>query len=281
MTPDRLVHGVVAIFFLTGLLSARQPKGSALCFIAVVFGAALGSWVPDWDLIGGIGNHRSPITHSVLPAVLPLIYGRQYRLWRWFVIGIATGIASHLIWDSVDYGNVVGIPGRTNDILFLLGNSALTVGIALWLSRASAEIEYIKRSSAIAAQRAKEKAHAVAERQRKRADTKRKLLTFRNVFVYLCTRGFLTLMLPFIVIWKVVTDLPNALRKAQEESVADDRPVVGDSHPTEIACEPERPKGIYGVIAVLLTVLLWLFVFPLMVIRTMISSRKNTAKRVN
>ncbi len=50
-------------------------------------------------------------------------------------IGFALGLASHLLWDTAFYGNVQMIPGGNYDRLFLLCNSLLLLGCAVWFDR--------------------------------------------------------------------------------------------------------------------------------------------------
>lgn len=137
MTPDRIVHGIVALVCVAVFLSLRPPPRPVIGGTLFVVMALLGSWVPDWDLVLGIGFHRSPFTHSALPAFLFAIALNSPR-WRYATTGLAIGIASHLLWDTVDYGNVVGIPGADADRLFLLGNAVVLVIASLWATRLGA-----------------------------------------------------------------------------------------------------------------------------------------------
>ncbi|MEE9404011.1 MAG: metal-dependent hydrolase [Algisphaera sp.] len=92
---------------------------------------ALGAWLPDWDLyVGGIGFHRSPLFHSVLPV---LVLGFLLRGISRFAlpVGLALGVASHLLWDIVQYGDVRWIRGGNADRLFLLVNAAVLLVYAL------------------------------------------------------------------------------------------------------------------------------------------------------
>ncbi|MDE0008098.1 MAG: hypothetical protein F4Y86_17725 [Gammaproteobacteria bacterium] len=102
--------------------------------------ALIGTWVPDWDLFFGIGFHRSPFFHSALP-VLPLLVRRlrETTTGKMLVVGMSLGVASHLLWDTIAYGNVIMIPGGMLDRLFLLVNSAVCVCIAWRIRRDLAE----------------------------------------------------------------------------------------------------------------------------------------------
>lgn len=55
----------------------KNPKGTAPRLLAFVFGIDIGSGglagnggIPDLDLLAGIGRHRSPVTHTVIAAIL-------------------------------------------------------------------------------------------------------------------------------------------------------------------------------------------------------------------
>ena len=96
----------------------------------------LGAWVPDWDLyVGGIGFHRSPLFHSVGPVVVAAGLLAVCGLGGWIrgpaLRGLAVGVASHLLWDIVQYGDVRWIRGGNADRLFLLGNAAVLVAWAV------------------------------------------------------------------------------------------------------------------------------------------------------
>ena len=137
MTEDRIIHAVVGLLLLALFHIRRRKKGKEL--VVVVPMALLGTWVPDWDLILGIGFHRAPFTHSVLPVLLlwPL---RQTETGKTVIVGMALGVGSHLLWDTIDYGNVTMIPGGLADRLFLLGNMAICLGIACWFRRSLAKL---------------------------------------------------------------------------------------------------------------------------------------------
>lgn len=134
MTPDRIVHAVVALVFVGLYCWVRPPKRPVTEFSLLAGMAIIGSWVPDWDLFLGIGFHRSPLTHSMLPAVILALAVRKLK-WTSVSIGFSLGIASHLVWDTLDYGNVVGIPGGDADRLFLLVNAAVLMVGCLWASQ--------------------------------------------------------------------------------------------------------------------------------------------------
>ena len=142
MTTDRLMHLGVALAVWAAFVAwrgrgARPVEGDApgqreradlLLLPFVVLGAAL----PDWDLwVGGIGFHRSPLFHSALPVVVLSLL--LWRVSRWAVpVGLALGVASHLLWDIVQYGDVRWIRGGNADRFFLLVNALLLLGFAGW-----------------------------------------------------------------------------------------------------------------------------------------------------
>ena len=136
LTEARIVHGVVGLLFVAVLyaLSKRRPAGME--WIVVPLATWLGTWVPDWDLsFGGIGNHRNPIFHSIVPAllVLALFYAQRHRRWATAAItGMAAGVGSHLFWDTPGGGDVRDIE---NDNLYLLVNGALCLVLAFYMLR--------------------------------------------------------------------------------------------------------------------------------------------------
>ncbi len=128
MTEDRIMHGVVGLAFWIGYLYLgkilKLPRRSIIERTGMVLAVLLGTWVSDWDLFLGIGYHRSPLTHSILPF---LIFTPIFRpISRYvFPIGFGLGLASHLFWDIIFYGNVHWISGRMEDRLFLGINMAI------------------------------------------------------------------------------------------------------------------------------------------------------------
>lgn len=135
-TYDRLIHisvglGFVILYFLIRK-ALKSPEKNILNIIGILIASIFGTWVSDLDLlICGIGCHRSPITHSLLPFVLfefIVFPVSPYLLPR----GFALGLSSHLFWDIIDYGNVHWIPGKFWDCMFLGVNACiLTVWIVL------------------------------------------------------------------------------------------------------------------------------------------------------
>ena len=126
MSGERIIHGILGALLIIIYLYVQRTKIPRLQQIAIVAAAMLGTWVPDWDLFIGIGFHRSPLTHSIIPSILVGCLAMKIRQLALF-IGFALGSASHLLWDIVDYGDVRWIPGGNNDRLFLLVNAMILI----------------------------------------------------------------------------------------------------------------------------------------------------------
>ncbi len=131
MTNDRLVHLLIALAFFLFFEKVTKSHVSSLNLIIGMVATAFGSWVPDWDLFLGIGFHRSPLTHSLLPSLIVVWIVVKGKLPRILIVGFMLGLSSHLLWDIIDYGNVQWIDGGNNDRLFLLVNSIFLLVISL------------------------------------------------------------------------------------------------------------------------------------------------------
>jgi len=128
MSTERIIHGLVGVAFWIGYLAYRKPDCSAAMKAGLLVSALVGTLAPDWDLLLGIGFHRSPLTHSALPAVVVAWSTRPVS--RYVIpVGFAIGLASHLFWDIIFFGDVRWIPGGAYDRLFLLLNS---LGLVVW-----------------------------------------------------------------------------------------------------------------------------------------------------
>ena len=128
MSVERLIHALVGVAFWIGYLAYRKPGGGAGMKAGLLISALVGTWVPDWDLLLGIGFHRSPLTHSALPVVVVAWSTRSFS--RYLIpVGFAIGVASHLFWDIIFFGDVRWIPGGSLDRLFLLLN---VLGLIVW-----------------------------------------------------------------------------------------------------------------------------------------------------
>ena len=127
MSADRLIHLVVGIIFFFGFIKMVNFKITKQNLLLGFIAMSIGTWLPDWDLFFGIGSHRSPLTHSILPALLIGLIIFKMKLPTILIIGLSLGLSSHLFWDIIAYGNVQWIKGGNNDRLFLLVNSILLI----------------------------------------------------------------------------------------------------------------------------------------------------------
>jgi len=127
MIIDRFIHLFVAVIFLLGFIKLSNLKLDNRALFLGFLSMAIGSLAPDWDLLLGIGYHRSPLTHSVLPALLFGWFVFKRKMPIILIIGFSIGLASHLFWDIIAYGNVQWIKGGNNDRLFLLINSIVLI----------------------------------------------------------------------------------------------------------------------------------------------------------
>lgn len=131
MTTERAIHlafGLMLVFLLTNW---KKNRFNGEDYAAFYIMGALGTWVPDWDLIFGLGFHRSPITHGVFPWLLVFFLARRFGSVAAAPIGFAIGLASHLIWDTIFYGDVRMISGGNNDRIYLLGSAGVLILISL------------------------------------------------------------------------------------------------------------------------------------------------------
>ena len=121
-----LEHSLVGILLLLGYMAAnggnRANIGQAVgVSLAALVPCYLGTVFPDLDIrLLGIGGHRNPLFHSSISFFVPvLLVRRQARFLHILVAGYGVGLASHLWWDIIDYGNVRWLPGGTLDRLWL------------------------------------------------------------------------------------------------------------------------------------------------------------------
>ena len=94
-------------------------------------------------MVFGIGAHRNPLFHSSIPYFCLAWLWRKLgladvvytiggaRLGSALRVGLTLGLASHLVLDVWQYGNVHWIPGGTLDRLWLSGH-ALLLGLIAW-----------------------------------------------------------------------------------------------------------------------------------------------------
>ncbi len=125
-SADRAEHSLVGILLLLGYMAAgagnRADIGQAVgIFFAALVPCYLGTVFPDLDIrLLGIGGHRNPLFHSSVSFfVLVLLIRRQARFLHILVAGYGVGLASHLWWDIIYYGDVRWLPGGTIDRLWL------------------------------------------------------------------------------------------------------------------------------------------------------------------
>ena len=131
MSNERLIHGIIGVLIWLAYLKWHKTKCNWNHKVLMLLSVLVGTLVPDLDLIFGIGFHRSPITHSILPVIAISYLTRSISE---FVIpvGFGLGVMSHLLWDIIIYGDVRWIPGGHNDRLFLLINSFI---LLVWIMR--------------------------------------------------------------------------------------------------------------------------------------------------
>jgi hypothetical protein len=139
-SADRAEHSLVGIILLMAYVSqfvATQETrlGAVSFFLLALIPCYLGTVFPDLDITFlGIGAHRNPLFHSCLSFfVLLWLVNRQAVILQVLVLGYGVGLASHLLWDMVYYGNVRWLPGGGLDRLWL-GANGLACLLPLMLS---------------------------------------------------------------------------------------------------------------------------------------------------
>ncbi|MCZ6872284.1 MAG: DUF5942 domain-containing protein [bacterium] len=137
-SPYRAEHGLVGIALLMGFVFIHPAKegnsAKAVGFFAfALIPSYLGTVFPDLDIrLCGIGCHRNPLFHSGLSFLILLCLVRHQGVFlQTLAIGYGLGLASHLWWDVVDYGDVRWLPGGTLDRLWLTVNGLLVL-IEAW-----------------------------------------------------------------------------------------------------------------------------------------------------
>jgi hypothetical protein len=128
-SADRAEHSLVGVVLLMAYVSCFVRKqearlGAVAFFLLALIPCYLGTVFPDLDIrLLGIGAHRNPLFHSCLSlVVLLLLVRRQNAILQTLAFGYGVGLASHLLWDMVDYGNVRWLPGGVFDRLWLGAN---------------------------------------------------------------------------------------------------------------------------------------------------------------
>jgi Domain of unknown function (DUF5942) len=125
-SADRAEHNLVGIILLMAYVSRFVDKketrlGAVAFFLLALIPCYLGTVFPDLDItLLGIGAHRNPLFHSSLSFfVLLWLVNRQNAILQTLVLGYGVGLASHLLWDMVYYGNVGWLPGGMLDRIWL------------------------------------------------------------------------------------------------------------------------------------------------------------------
>ena len=114
----RAEHSLVGILLLMAYIAIRADKQAsplrAVGFFFLAFVPCyLGTVFPDRDItLLGIGGHRNPLFHSSLSFFLLWVCVRQNNVvLHTLVAGYGIGLASHLWWDVLYYGDVRWLPG--------------------------------------------------------------------------------------------------------------------------------------------------------------------------
>jgi hypothetical protein len=124
-SAERAEHSLVGIILLMAYVAILVDKGRPFRAIGFFFWAVLpcylGTVFPDLDItLLGIGGHRNPLFHSSLSFfVLWVLVGRKNAFLHTLVVGYGVGLASHLWWDVLYYGDVRWLPGGAIDRLWL------------------------------------------------------------------------------------------------------------------------------------------------------------------
>ncbi len=112
-SADRAEHSLVGIILLMAYVWHFADKqetrlGAMAFFLLALIPCYLGTVFPDLDItLLGIGAHRNPLFHSALSFfVLLWLVNRRHVLLQALVMGYGVGLASHLLWDMVFYGDV-------------------------------------------------------------------------------------------------------------------------------------------------------------------------------
>jgi hypothetical protein len=135
---------LLAVYLYVKEQRYRRIAGRLVVFIVGALPTLyIGSALPDWDVtLFSIGAHRHPLFHSALPYFFVGYLSHQLRLLTLMhtlgaaalvtpgQIGFALGLASHLLLDIVQYGDVRWIPGGTLDRLWLVANAGLLLLLA-------------------------------------------------------------------------------------------------------------------------------------------------------
>lgn len=141
-SPYRAEHSLVGILLLMAVVALhpekRENPGKVVgFFLLALIPCYLGTVFSDLDIrLCGIGCHRNPLLHSGLSFFILLwLVRRQSEFLQTLVMGFGVGLASHLLWDVLDYGDVRWLPGGSLDRVWLGANGLLCLVVAggrLW-----------------------------------------------------------------------------------------------------------------------------------------------------
>jgi len=130
-SADRVEHSLIGVILLiayASLFANKQGTKKAVSFFSLaLIPCYFGTVFPDLDItLFCIGGHRNPLFHSGLSFFILLFFvWRRNELLQTLVVGYGVGIASHLWWDIVYYGDVRWIPGGFLDRVWLGANGLL------------------------------------------------------------------------------------------------------------------------------------------------------------
>jgi hypothetical protein len=125
-SADRAEHSLVGIILLMAYMAILAEKkdgplrGVGFFFLALI-PCYLGTVFPDLDItLLGIGRHRNPLFHSSLSFFLLWVFVKPGNaVLHTLVAGYGVGLASHLWWDVLYYGDVRWLPGGFIDRVWL------------------------------------------------------------------------------------------------------------------------------------------------------------------
>ncbi|MGQ4808535.1 hypothetical protein NKDENANG_01918 [Candidatus Entotheonellaceae bacterium PAL068K] len=133
-SADRAEHSLVGIILLMAYIALLAEKKAnhrraVGVFVLALIPCYFGTVFPDLDIrLFGIGGHRNPLFHSSLSVfILCFLVRRKPAFLQTLVAGYGVGLASHLWWDVLYYGDVRWLPGGVIDRLWLGAHGVLCV----------------------------------------------------------------------------------------------------------------------------------------------------------
>ena len=125
--------GIILLMMYVAILGEKtdNPFRTIGFFALAVIPCYLGTVFADLDItLLGIGGHRNPLFHSSLSWWILWVCVREKKaFWRILVIGYGVGLASHLWWDVLYYGDVRWLPGGVLDRMWLGAHGLLCLTI--------------------------------------------------------------------------------------------------------------------------------------------------------